>query len=1124
MALRVLRPWPRLVSMSRSGRYVAIRAPGGLELVDALGTAPRQTVAAPELVDFACVGANLWLLEGARIRRLTLDGGRPVEPAIDLPGPGSGIEPTVGDSASTALVLGEPPVLAHAIYDRVSADPIEGDDAVFALIGRRVLTASDDTVRLIEVGRGEVGHALLGDVGEVLMASALFAGRAIAVLCRGETQDVFVVLKPTGAMIHKISLPRCRRWAVADNRGVAIVAADDVGVVVVDLRYGRVQSESAAPWPVHDLDVDADGQYVVLAGAPEAGGLPAVLHTPATDLFSVAAVARRATMTAVARGDEAEAGRDRPERGAGGVPRLQLSLRDDDGAGPAAGAATTPGGHLLGTVVAPGPVDAATGEAPVLDGSEEAPPPPPVVVPDVPPLAFGTALPPIIIEATGDWPPYTSAREHLDEMLDLVAARAARAIAEAWNSGRLSVPSEDVRPFEREVKALLGHVGGYAPELMLESDERLARMTARSGGRTRATLARGVRLPFVELSREFGLSSVAAHVLMVAMAPSARGEIARLFGILGNDENRPIVDRFLIETVIGGGDRAARAEVARELAEDAPLLRYGLLRIAANDRAQLFGAITVDPVLIERVRGRSTHGGHGDVTTIRKADRTLEQLHIAASVKRDLVLALVGRRPDDDPVRVVVRGRRGSGRHSLIAALAARVERSIACIDCHRLPRAGKLMAMALRQELFRAVLRGAVPVVSGLEAADPADAEGQDLIKQTLRAHPGPVVIRAAPEASLPLDPGFVTATIPSMSESERGVFWGEALARAGLHCGDVDAMAARYRVGPGIIEHVISQVVARRTHEGITSAVRGQPSAGDHGGTGPDNDDDVAPLLEEVARQHIASRLTHIATHVKRLAKWEQVSLPDDCIDSVREFIARIRHRKTVYERWGFDSKMSTSRGLTALFYGPPGTGKSMVAGLIARELGLDLYRIDLARIVSKWIGETEKNLAEVFDAAEDGQVVVLFDEADSLFAKRTEVKSSVDRYANLEVNYLLQRLDSFEGVAILTTNLEGSIDLAFKRRMSLRLHFPFPDEEMRVRLWAAHIPVETPVSGDFDFVELARRFPLSGGYIRNSTLRAAFLAAQENRPLSHEHMVRAIALEYRELGKLSSGGRME
>lgn len=229
-------------------------------------------------------------------------------------------------------------------------------------------------------------------------------------------------------------------------------------------------------------------------------------------------------------------------------------------------------------------------------------------------------------------------------------------------------------------------------------------------------------------------------------------------------------------------------------------------------------------------------------------------------------------------------------------------------------------------------------------------------------------------------------------------------------------------------------------------------------------------------------------------------------------------------MYESWGFENRVSTARGLVALFYGPPGTGKTMVAGLIARELALDLYRVDLARITSKWIGETEKNLAEVFDAAEDGQALILFDEADSLFAKRTEVKSSVDRYANLEVNYLLQRLDSFEGVAILTTNLEGSIDNAFKRRMTLRLAFPFPDEDMRVRLWTAHIPPEVPTRGDFDFAELARRFPMSGGYIRNSALRAAFLAAQEALPMSQEHLLRAIQLEYRELGKLSTSGRIE
>ncbi len=288
--------------------------------------------------------------------------------------------------------------------------------------------------------------------------------------------------------------------------------------------------------------------------------------------------------------------------------------------------------------------------------------------------------------------------------------------------------------------------------------------------------------------------------------------------------------------------------------------------------------------------------------------------------------------------------------------------------------------------------------------------------------------------------------------------------------------------------------------------------------------SDVDAAAMLDAAARQHVASRLSKIATHVTRLASWEQAALPDDILDSLRELVGRIRHRRTVYDQWGFDAKLTTARGLTALFYGPPGTGKSMVAGLIARELGLELYRIDLARLVSKWIGETEKNLAEVFDAAEDGQIVILFDEADSLFAKRTEVKSSVDRYANLEVNYLLQRLDTFEGIAILTTNLEGSIDPAFKRRMSLRMQFPFPDEDLRARLWAAHIPADTPTAGDFDFADLARRFPLSGGYIRNSALRAAFLAAQEQRPLGQGHLERAIQLEYRELGKLSASGRME
>ncbi|HYU82929.1 MAG TPA: ATP-binding protein, partial [Candidatus Polarisedimenticolia bacterium] len=258
--------------------------------------------------------------------------------------------------------------------------------------------------------------------------------------------------------------------------------------------------------------------------------------------------------------------------------------------------------------------------------------------------------------------------------------------------------------------------------------------------------------------------------------------------------------------------------------------------------------------------------------------------------------------------------------------------------------------------------------------------------------------------------------------------------------------------------------------------------------------------------------------------LASWADIVLPEDISDTLLEITSRVRHRKIVFEQWGFTRSITSARGITALFQGSPGTGKTLVAGAIARDLGLELYRVDVSRITSKWIGETEKNLGALFDAAEEGQVMLLFDEADSLFAKRTEVKSSVDRYANMEVNYLLQRLDSFEGIAILTTNFGSSIDSAFKRRLTYRVTFPFPDEEMREQLWRSLLPPQVPIAGTLNFASLAQRFRLSGGYIRNAALRAAFLAVEEGGALTQAHIERAIRMEFREIGKLAETGALE
>jgi SpoVK/Ycf46/Vps4 family AAA+-type ATPase len=265
-------------------------------------------------------------------------------------------------------------------------------------------------------------------------------------------------------------------------------------------------------------------------------------------------------------------------------------------------------------------------------------------------------------------------------------------------------------------------------------------------------------------------------------------------------------------------------------------------------------------------------------------------------------------------------------------------------------------------------------------------------------------------------------------------------------------------------------------------------------------------------------------VARRVEVSQTWDDVVLPADIVESVRALTDRIAFRNEVLGDWGFARKVGKGLGLTALFSGPPGTGKSMVAGLIARKLGLDLYVIDLSRIMSKWLGETEKNLGRAFDAAEAGHVLLLFDEADTVLGKRTtNMQGANDRHANLETNFILSRLEQFQGIAIFTTNIPSAIDDAIMRRMSAHISFPFPDAEARAELWRRMIPSETPVVGRLDFAKLARDFELTGGYIRNVVLRAAYLAARERSALGPTHFERAVRGEYGERGALTVGGRL-
>ncbi|MGE3074232.1 MAG: ATP-binding protein [Dehalococcoidia bacterium] len=273
----------------------------------------------------------------------------------------------------------------------------------------------------------------------------------------------------------------------------------------------------------------------------------------------------------------------------------------------------------------------------------------------------------------------------------------------------------------------------------------------------------------------------------------------------------------------------------------------------------------------------------------------------------------------------------------------------------------------------------------------------------------------------------------------------------------------------------------------------------------------------LYSAARARSAPILSSLASKVTRHKQWEDLILEPDPIMQLRELCAMVEHKHKVYDEWGFGEKLSSGKGVVALFGGQSGTGKTMAAGVIAGALGLDLYKIDLSGVVSKYIGETEKNLSAIFRDASLSNAILFFDEADALFGKRSEVRDAHDRYANIETAYLLQQIEDYGGPVILSTNLKMNLDEAFLRRMHFVIDFPMPEEAYRLKIWRQTMPHEVPLAEDVDFAFLARQFRISGGNIRNIVLASAFLAAQEGGPLAMRHLIQATRREFQKLGRM-------
>jgi SpoVK/Ycf46/Vps4 family AAA+-type ATPase len=334
----------------------------------------------------------------------------------------------------------------------------------------------------------------------------------------------------------------------------------------------------------------------------------------------------------------------------------------------------------------------------------------------------------------------------------------------------------------------------------------------------------------------------------------------------------------------------------------------------------------------------------------------------------------------------------------------------------------------------------------------------------------------------------------IPGLTVSEQRALWQRSLGPLAEHLnGQLEKVITQFNLGLPGIRAVSTEILHHLSTE---------------------NNERPESLLWDVCRSQARPRVEDLAQRIEPVATWDEIVLPELQVRTLHEIAAHVRHRTKVYITWGFATKSARGLGISALFTGSSGTGKTMAAEVLANELRLDLYRIDLSQVVSKYIGETEKNLRRVFDAVEGGGAILLFDEADALFGKRSEVKDSHDRYANIEVSYLLQRMESYRGLAILTTNMKQALDPAFMRRIRFIVQFPFPDASQRAEIWRRVFPGATPTNGLN--VDRLARLNVAGGNIRNIALNAAFLAADAGESVSMTHLIHAARSEYAKLEK--------
>jgi hypothetical protein len=580
------------------------------------------------------------------------------------------------------------------------------------------------------------------------------------------------------------------------------------------------------------------------------------------------------------------------------------------------------------------------------------------------------------------------------------------------------------------------------------------------------------------LERTFGLDSLDVELLLVALAPDLDARFERLYGYLQDDVTRRRASAGLALELAGASP--LQVEARRRLAAGAPLVDGGLVVVEDDDRPFLTRALRVPDRVTMHLLGGDT------------PDPSVESLLAAPPQWHGDPPTALARALAASARLVYLRERTAAIGAPFAAAAFRELGRGVIAVDLTRLT-ARDDPALVARLALREARLADAglaIGPIESLLALDPGAV-------RTFAELEWPTVLTGAPA----WDPIWSTAVplvleLGAVPAAVRAATWRATVdgdAPPGL---DPASVTSQFLLGP-------VQVARAATAARLAAGLEGRPLE--------------AEDLRAGARAQSSSGLERLARRIAPRAGWADLVLPDEVVAHLRELAARGEHRELVFEEWRMAGSSARGRGVKALFAGESGTGKTLAAEVLAHELGLDLYSIDLATVVDKYVGETEKNLDRIFGEAESVHGVLFFDEADALFGKRSEVRDAHDRYANVEVAYLLQRMEAFDGIAILATNLRANIDDAFARRLDAAVDFPMPDEEHRRRLWDLCLGPNVPRAPDLDLEFCARAFELSGGNIRSVALGAAYLAAAREGAVGMADLIHSTRREYRKLGRL-------